>query len=131
MRVASFSTFCHSDLNERTRIFLLQAVCAYSCDQTIIVHEGEKKKRRIAKDKDAMTPADAYGLQWDFIMVSSESPVPDLDLKRAMMAEFLVQNLYTHLNDVVKLLREHISDKTPLPTEEQYQEDVKNFISGK
>lgn len=130
MRVSAFASFCHETLNERTRIFLLEGVCAYSCDQTIVVHEGEKKKKKIAKDKDVMTPEMAYGLQWDYILVASGSPVPPLPLKRAILGEFLVENMYSSLKEVIENFRSLLKLKDPIPTESEFQSDVRAFING-
>jgi len=44
MRVSAFASLCPDEMDEKVRLMLLEVVCAYSCDQLITVHEGEKKK---------------------------------------------------------------------------------------
>jgi hypothetical protein len=130
MRTTAFASFCSEDMSEDVRMFLLEVVCAYNCDQLITVHEGEQKKKKIAKNANPMTPLDAYAAQWDYILVSSTSPVPDPKMKRAILAEFLIDNLYSELSDIVKNFRELLEIKTPMPTEQEYQKGVRDFISG-
>lgn len=130
MRISAFGSFCDISLPERTSLFLLQAVCAYSCDQSITVHEGEKKKRKIKKTEDVMTPLDAYALQWDFITVTATSPVPILRMRKGMMLEFKVDSLYSILEPIVKNFRTLIGDQNPIVAKEDFEKDIRDFTSS-
>lgn len=133
MKVSSFASLCGDDMEGKTREFLLQCVCAYSCDQMITVHEGEKKKRKRKGEKadETMTPLDAYGNQWDYIVAASGSPVPSPEMKRAMLLELKVENMYSSLIDIVKRFREILEIKDTILSEEEFQEGVSNYISSK
>lgn len=130
MRVSAFASLCDEKLADRTRTFLLEAVCAYSCDQLIVVHEGEKKKRKVKKTEDVMSPQDAYGNQWDYILVASTSPVPDQKMKRSMIAELLVENYYSDISEIVKTFRDLLKISSSLPTEEEFKSDLTAFTTG-
>jgi len=131
MRVSAFASFCHESLEERTRAFLLRVVCAYSCDQSVTVHEGEKKKDK-AKYKDSTyLPEDAWAQQWPFAEVSSNSPVPGLAMKRAMMVEFKVAEIFHLLEPVFKKVGEVLHDTFTPVSKAEYELDLQNFIIGK
>lgn len=129
MRVGPFATFCPEELESRTRMFLLKAVCAYSCDHMVTVAAGERKKRK-SKEVSDFGPEDAWAAQWDFILVSSSSPVPEMKTKRAMMTEFRLENAYSSLIDVIKKVHELVKLDDAIPSEEEYQKDIQAFISG-
>jgi hypothetical protein len=129
MRISSFASLCDSQLEERSRLFLLHCVCSYSCDQTIVVHEGEKKKKKMKKSEDVMTPIDAYSLQWEFINVASTSPVPTREMKKALMLEFSISTRYDTLVAIVRRFRNLIGDSTPLPAKPEFEGDVEGFIN--
>jgi len=130
MRISAFASFCDPDLEERTRLFLLHAVCSYSCDQSIIVFEGEKKKKKDKKDETVMTPLDAYALQWDFISVASTSTVPKKQMRKSMLVEFQVESLYSRLEPIVKNFRTLIGDSTVMVTKAEYEKDIRDFCSS-
>lgn len=130
MRVSAFASLCSEEMEERTREFLLTCVCAYSCDHMITVHEGEKKKRRERKEENAFLPEDAWAAQWDYILVSSTSPVPSLQMKRAMMTEFKVSGLYSVLEPIVRKSIDLLQSKWVIPTEQEFKKDIESFSSG-
>jgi hypothetical protein len=129
MRVSSFASLCDESIPERTRMFLLHAVCSYSCDQSMVVHEGRKREKRVKKDEDVMTPVDAFSLQWNFIEVASKSPVPKIQMKRGMMVEFQIQSLYDLLAPVVSKFRTLIGDPTSMVAKTDYEKDITDFVS--
>jgi len=130
MRVASFASLCSDKIKDRTRLFLLHAHTAYSVDQTVVVHEGEKRKKKVKKTEDVMTVTDAYNLQWQFIEVSSSSPVPSEAMKIAVLNEFQVSTLHSTLSPIVTRLRNAIGDSTPLPSEAEYRSDLQAASSS-
>jgi len=130
MRVSSFASFLHETLSERTRTFLLEGVCAYSCDQMVTVHEGEKKKRKVKKDADTFTGLDAWNSQWDYISVSSTSPVPSLAMKKAMITEFLLENLYNDIEPIVRNVRDITGSKEAIPSESEYKKDLRDYVTS-
>lgn len=131
MRISAFASFCDQKLEGRTRAFLLHAVCSYSCDQTLVVHEGENKKKKVKKGENVLTPIDAYGLQWTFIEVASNSTVPSAQMKRAMMTEFEMEKQYSVLEPIVKNFRTLVGDSTPMVGKSEYESDIRDFISSK
>jgi len=88
-----------------------------------------RKKRKVKKDSEVMSPSDAYSNQWDFIQVSSNSPVPSLKMKKAMLLELGVENEFTTLSEVVKNFRELLSLKDVIPTGKEFQDGISKFIS--
>lgn len=130
MRLSAFGSFCEVALEQRTQLFLLHAVCSYSCDQTMVVHEGERKKKKMKKAEDVMLAMDAYNLQWDFIQITSSSPVPKPQMKRAMMTEFNVITLYETLKPIVTKFRTLVGDANPIPEKGQYESDIQGFINS-
>lgn len=129
MRVSSFASLCDESIKERTRLFLLHAVCSYSCDQSIVVHEGRKREKRVKKDEDVMTPVDAFALQWNFIDVASKSPVPKVQMKRGMFVEFQMQSLYDVLSPIVSKFRTLVGDPTSMVAKSDYEKDITDFVS--
>lgn len=130
MRIPAFGCFLHGSLENRTRKFLQQAVCAYSCDQTMTIHSGEQKKKKNKKDIVIMTALDAFGMQWDFITVTSDSPVPKLEMKKAMLTEFRVESLYETLHPIVKTFRLLTGDSEDLLTKGDYESDIRGYINS-
>jgi hypothetical protein len=131
MRVSCFASLCGEEMKDSVRRFLLEAVCAYSCDQSIVVHEGEKKKRKVKSSDDVLTPKEAYSRQWDYILVSGTSSVPSVPMKKALLSEFLVENQYSVLSDIVKNFRLILEIKEEIPTEEAFRKDISDYISSK
>lgn len=130
MRLSAFGSFCESTLEQRTQLFLLHAVCSYSCDQTMVVHEGQKKVKKMKKEEDVMTASDAYALQWDFIQITSSSTVPKPQMKRAMMTEFGVMGLYETLKPIVSKFRTLVGDANALPDKTQFESDIQGFVNS-
>jgi len=129
MRVSAFASFCPIEMAARTRLFLLHAVCSYSCDQSVVVSEGEAKKpENKSKKLVPITPLEAFGMQWNFILVASTSPVPAFGMKKNMHREFKTNELYKNLLPIVKNLRDIAKDTTPVPTEDEFKLDLKEFM---
>jgi len=131
MRVSAFASFCPIEMAARTRLFLLHAVCAYTCDQSVIVSEGESKKpQNKSKKIDILKPEEAFGLQWNFIFVASSSPVPSFGMRKAIHTEFQTDKHYGNLKPIVENLRSIIKDKTPIPSETEFIADLKEFVDN-
>lgn len=130
LRVAAFSSLCSDKIAERTRMFVLHAHAAYSVDQTIVVHEGEKRKKKVKKSEDVLTVTEAFNLQWPFVEVSSNSPVPKEAMRKAILNELRLQDQYQVLQPVVTRLRSSIGDTSTVPTEAEFKSDLSNFYSS-
>jgi len=130
-RVSAFSSFLHPDLEERTRLSLLRAACAFSCDYQLTVHEGEMIKLKLKKADNVFTAEDAWNKQWNYFVVSSTSKVPELKMKRAMLMELKVREWW----QIVKTINAEITtirdDKFLVPDQSVYEKDIDDFVSGK
>jgi len=130
MRVAAFASLCSEKMHERTRLFILHAHAAYSVDQTMVVHEGEKRKKKVKRTEDVLTVTDAFNLQWPFIEVSSTSPVPSESMKRAVLNEMQMQDQYLRIQPVVSRLRSALGESTPVPSESEFKADLEALYSS-
>jgi len=130
MRMGAFASFCGPTMRERTRVFLLKAVAAYSCDQSIVFELGRLKKLKKKGDELKIDAALIGAEQWPFIWVASESKVPDLEMRKKAIVEFNVSGLYGTLKPVIENYNIIMKDTTGIPTKEEYESDLSDFVSG-
>jgi hypothetical protein len=130
MRMNAFASFCPMQLEDRSRMFLLKCVAAYSCDLSITFEEGKKKKMGLKADAIKVDHVEIASNQWDFIVVSSDSPIPQMSIKKKLLLEFNVLSYYdvllpivTNYNDIMKL-----SD--PVPTRIEFEKDITAFCTS-
>jgi hypothetical protein len=116
--------------SDELKDFLLEVVCAYSCDQTMTVAEGEARKARQGKKPDTMTPIEAHSTQYPYIEAASNSSVPSGAMKRSLMTEFNVSGHYEIFSPVVLNLRTLIGKAAPVMSKETYQKDVSNYVAS-
>lgn len=129
MRVNAFASFCPQEMALRTRLFLLKAAAAYSCDQSIVFSKGQQKKDKKKPDEIKVDPALIAADQWTFIWAASEGPVPPLDARRQLHVIMNTVSLYDRLRPVVVNYDKIVKDTTLIPTKEEYEKDISAFIS--
>jgi hypothetical protein len=131
VRTSAFCGLLHDNLNSRTRNFLLIAVCAYSSDQSIVFQEGDNRKKKVKKGENEPDPSNIFFEQWTYVSAAADSPVPDLKVKKAMLTELRVEADYAKLKDCVSKAQELTSSNADIPTEAEFQQDLREFINSK
>lgn len=130
MRMSAFASFCKSSMPERTRVFLLKCVAAYSCDQSIVFEVGRRKKLKQTGDQLKVDPLSIGAEQWPFIWNASESKVPQLAQAKKMMIEFNISGLYDRLKPVVENYNIIMNDPLGLPSKAEYEADITQYVTG-
>lgn len=130
MRQNAFASFISHDLSERTALFLLNAMCAYSADLSLVYEEGRRKK---SKDKTKISSEDAEEAaiqQMTFISNARGSKVPSSESKKALMLqEFKVETLYQTLKPVVENYMTLTTDGTDMVTEKEFKADLNAYYN--
>jgi len=131
MRPSSFCTLLADDMEERTRLFLARATCAYSCDYQKTVYEGEVSQKRIIRATNPYVVEDVWALQFQILVAICNSKVPTRPMKAAVLTEFKVAEQYK----VIKIINDNITkvlqDTFLSPSEAEFRTDMTEFISGK
>lgn len=122
MRIGPFASFLDSSIEDKTRDFLLKAVSAYTCDQSIIFSTDRKTR------KPTLDALSAHGLQWNFITVASNSPVPVLWEKGAMLEEFKIITLYERLLPIVLNYKKLVGEDPSVVSKTDYENAIKKFL---
>jgi len=130
MRMSAFASFCKAGLQERSRLFLLKSVAAYSCDQSIIFEIGRRKAKKKTGDELKVDPLGIGAEQWPFIWNAAESKVPNLVQAKKMMIEFNVTGLYDDLKPVVENYNIIMNDPTSIPTKAEFEADITQYVAG-
>jgi len=130
MRLSAFGSFCGSGLAERTKVFLLQVVSCYTCDQTITVSNGEEKKQGKKPSDYTMTALTAHAAQWDYVLVSSTSKVPRESMKKALLTELKVVDGYEGFLKLVRNYRTLTGDETTILTGVEFKQDILDYVSS-
>jgi hypothetical protein len=130
MRVNAFASFCPPQMLMRTRLFLLKASAAYSCDQSIVFQEGKNKKAKNKSEVVKVEPPLIAGDQWTYLWAASEGPVPPLYARSLLHAELNTISLHGTLWDIVTNYNKIVNDVTPLPNKTEYEQDITDFIAG-
>jgi len=129
MRMNAFASLCHPDLGERTRVFLLKAVAAYSCDQGIVYEEGRRKKLKMKAEDLKVDAATVAADQWTFIWNAAESKVPPKEVKQAAFVAFNVSGVYSTILPIVNNYNTIMKDTTPVPSDTEFSTDITNFLA--
>lgn len=129
-RVQAFASLLHSSMEETTRGLLLRCVCAFSCDYSITVHEGQIKKLKLKRADHILTFEDAWNTQWPFFEIVSESVVPEVPMKRAMIAELGVANWYTELEIINSEINKLLPETYVAPDITHFKASIAKFIGG-
>lgn len=127
MRLNAFAALCGVGLQERTRVFLLKAVAAYSCDQSIVYEEGRRKKLKMKGEDLIVDPKEVAAEQWTFIWASSESKMPEPEVKKKALVEFNVMQEYDTLKPIVENYNKIMDDPTGVPTKSEFESDITNY----
>lgn len=132
MRMNSFSALCKEPLGLRTRLFLLKSVAAYSCDLSILFEKGriQKQKKKPKEDKEVVDVKEIAASQWTFIWVASESKTPSIEICRKAFLDFNVSSFYAKLLPVAENYNKIMDDPTDLPTKDQYEKDITEYLSS-
>lgn len=130
MRMNAFAALCDKKLELRSRLFLLKAVAAYSCDQSIVYEEGRRKKLKMKGDELTVDPVLVAAEQWTFIWNASESKMPPVDVKINAMMGFNLPPRYSELLPIVVNYNKIMQDTTHTPTESEFQTDITKFCTS-
>jgi hypothetical protein len=130
MRMSAFASFCKAGLKERSRLFLLKCVAAYSCDQSIVFEVGKRKKLHKTGDDLKVDPLAIGAEQWPFIWNAAESKVPNLSQAKKMMIEFNVSGLFETLKPVVENYNIIMNDPTSIPSKADFEADITQYVTG-
>jgi len=130
MRVNVFATFCPTQMRMRTRLFLLKACAAYSCDQSVVFQVGEMKKKKVPATDQKVDPKMVAADQWTFLWATSEGPVPPIYARRDFHTKMNTVGLYETLRPVVENYNTIMDDPTGIPSKAEYEADITDFITS-
>jgi hypothetical protein len=131
MRPSSFCTMLADDMEERTRLFLIRATCAYSCDYQKTVYEGEVSQKRIARATNPYSVEDVWAMQFQILFAISSSKVPSRAMKAAVLTEFKISECYSLLKQINDNITKVLQDTFLSPTDTEFKTDMSEYISGK
>jgi len=130
MTIASFASLIDDEATEDLKMFLLEVVCAYSCDQSIVVAEGKSRAARQGKRPEPLGAIEAHSLQWPYIEAASNSPVPSGVMRRTLFTEYQLIDMYEIFQPVVTTLRNLIGQPAVVMDEEKYKKDIAAYIAS-
>jgi len=122
MRVGAFASFLSHNINSPTRDFLMKAVMAYTCDQSV-VFSIDKKTR-----KPTLKPVEAHARQITYIQAAMSSSVPAEWEKGAMLQEFKIIDQYHPLSLIVTNFNEVTGTKDTVVSESDFNKDLEAFF---
>jgi hypothetical protein len=122
MRVGAFASFLSHNINSPTRDFLMKAVMAYTCDQSIVFSMDRKTR------KPTLKPVEAHARQITYIQAAMSSSVPAEWEKGAMLDEFRIPEQYGVLAPIVENFNTVTGLKDSVVSESDYKKDLKAFI---
>jgi len=130
MRVGAFASFCKRDMDPKLRLFLLEAVASYSCDQSIVFEEGRLKKlKKTGKDLE-VDPTTVAGEQWTYVQAASDSPLPEKSVCASVLTEFNILGHLDKLIPVVENYRKLTGSSEPLPSKSDLATMFSEFITN-
>jgi hypothetical protein len=129
MRVGAFASFCKKEMDPRLRLFLLEAVASYSCDQSVVFEEGRLKKAKKAGDDAKINVKTIAGDQWTYIQASADSPFPLKPACIEVLKEFNILGQISRLIPVVDNYRKLVGSSEPMPTETEVATWLSKFLA--
>lgn len=128
MRVGAFASFCKKEMDPRLRLFLLEAVASYSCDQSVVFEEGRLKKAKKSGKDAVVDPVAIAGEQWTYIQAASDSPLPEKSVCGSVLTEFNIIGQLDKLIPVVANYRNVVGSSEPLPSKVELSTMISEFL---
>nr|QYF49553.1 MAG: coat protein [Sichuan phenui-like virus 3] len=102
MRLSPFASLCSPNMAKELRLFLMECCNAHGSDMSIAYEVGRLKKQKKEIKYDPISLAND---QWGFVEVASDSPVPEEDSKKTLLASLDLPKDFALMEKVVKNYR--------------------------
>lgn len=124
------SSFFDDSLAARTRTMLLQVICAYSCDRSITISQGEARKNKRSGKDSVMDTMEAYTTQWTFVEAASNSNVPRPNMRKAMVVEFAYASQYEVISEIATRFRTLLGEPGAVPSKQEFEADLNSYCTA-